>query len=124
VKPGAILGQLILALAVVGPAAAAPRPCAEPNVVVSATDPGDFETGCDGAAAAARFLAASGLQTRIPIEITFVDVMPDVVAGAPAVGCYNRADERIYLLTYARCSTMPMSHSIRSTSAPSPTGTS
>jgi hypothetical protein len=112
VRPVPVLGLAVLVLAHLGAVEAAPRPCTQPNVVVSATDPGDFDTGCRGAAAAARFLAASGVDTRVPIEIWFVDVMPEAAGGAPAVGCYVRSVERIYMLTFARCSTRRMSHGV------------
>lgn len=82
------------------------------NVVVEAADARDFETACRGAVAAAEFLAASRLDVGIPIEISFVDVMPDSVAGTPSVGCYVRARNRIYVLTFARCRQRPLAHDV------------
>lgn len=96
----------------VGVADSAPARCPSANVVVDAEDQRDFETGCQAAAAAAEFLAGSGLQTAIPIEISFVDVMPEVAAGLPSVGCYVRADNHIYVFTYARCRTKTLSHGV------------
>jgi hypothetical protein len=90
----------------------APARCPQGNVVVEAADARDFETGCRGAAAAVEFLAASGLGVGIPIEISFVDVMPEIVAGTPAVGCYVRAGDRIYVLTFARCRQRPLTHDV------------
>ena len=95
-----------------GVAASAPEPCPSANVVVDAIDRADFATGCRAAAAAAEFLAGSALQTAIPIEISFVDVMPDIVADSPAVGCYVRADKRIYVLTFARCRQKRLAHDV------------
>lgn len=90
----------------------APARCPKGNVVIEAADASDFETGCRGAAAAAEFLAASGLDAGIPIEISFVDVMPDSVAATPAVGCYVRASSRIYVLTFARCQQRRLAHDV------------
>jgi hypothetical protein len=73
----------------------APARCPQGNVVIEAADASDFETGCRGAAAAAEFLAASGLDAGILIEISFVDVMPDSVAATPSVGCHVSAKSRI-----------------------------
>jgi hypothetical protein len=112
VRAEAVLSLAVLVFAALGAAEATPRPCAQTNVVVSADDPGDFDAGCRGAAVAARFLAASGLDTRVPIEIRFVDVMPEVVAGAPSVGCYVRSAGIIYVLTFARCRTKRLSHGV------------
>lgn len=111
-RAGAVLGLAVLVLTGLGAAEGAPRPCAQPNVVVNASDPGDFDTGCLGAAEAARFLAASGLDTRVPIEISFVDVMPETAGGALAVGCYVRSIERIYLLTFDRCRGRRLAHDV------------
>ena len=111
-RAGVVLSLAVLVFAGLGAAEAAPRPCAQPNVVVSADDPGDFDTGCRGAAAAARFLAASALDTRVPIDIRFVDVMPEAAGGMPSVGCYVRSAETIYVLTFARCRTKRLSHDV------------
>jgi hypothetical protein len=112
VRAGVVLSLAVLVFAGLGAAEAAPRPCAQPNVSVSADDPGDFDAGCRGAAAAARFLAASGLDTRVPIDIRFVDVMPEAAGGMPSVGCYVRSAETIYVLTFARCRTKRLSHGV------------
>ena len=93
-------------------AAPAPARCPEGNVVIEAADASDFEIGCRGAAAAAEFLAASGLDGGTPIEISFVDVMPDSVAATPMVGCYVRAKNRIYVLTFARCQQRRLAHDV------------
>lgn len=93
-------------------AASAPARCPKGNVVIDAADASDFETGCRGAAAAAEFLAASGLDIGIPIEISFVDVMPEIVAATPLVGCYVRARNRIYVLTFARCRQRQLTHDV------------
>jgi len=90
----------------------APARCPKGNVVIEAADARDFETGCRGAAAAGEFLAASGLDVGIPIEISFVDVMPDGVAATPLVGCYVRAEHRIYVLTFARCRQRRLAHDV------------
>ncbi len=90
----------------------APARCPQGNVVVEAADARDFETGCRGAAAAAEFLAGSGLDVGIPIEISFVDVMPEIVAATPLVGCYIRARNRIYVLTFARCQQRRLAHDV------------
>ena len=96
----------------VGVVAAAPTRCPTANVVVDAAESLDFDTGCRGAAAAADFLAPSGLETGIPIEIWFVDVMPDIAADTPAVGCYVRSENRIYVLTFARCQQRRLAHDV------------
>jgi hypothetical protein len=93
-------------------AAPAPARCPQGNVVIEAADAHDFETGCRGAAAAAEFLAASGLDGGIPIEISFVDVMPESVAASSSVGCYVRAKSRIYVLTFARCQQRRLAHDV------------
>ena len=107
-------GLALFALLCGSGVAATPAPvrCPQGNVVVEAAEASDFETGCRGAAAAAEFLAASGLDAGIPIEISFVDVMPDSVAGTPAVGCYVRARNRIYVLTFARCQQRRLAHDV------------
>jgi len=90
----------------------APARCPQGKVVIEAADASDFETGCGGAAAAAEFLAASGLDAGILIEISFVDVMPDSVAATPSVGCYVSARSRIYVLTFARCQQRRLTHDV------------
>jgi hypothetical protein len=106
------IGLAFTLWAAVGVVAAAPTRCPAANVVIDAADSGDFDAGCRAASAAAEFLAASGLATGIPIEIWFVDVMPDVAADTPAVGCYVRAENRIYVLTFARCQQRRLAHDV------------
>jgi hypothetical protein len=92
--------------------AAQPLPCAGSNVVVEADDPADREAGCRGAEAAAAFLAASGLDTQVPIRITFVETLPPSVGALPAVGCYVRSEDRVYLLSFARCQRKKLDHDV------------
>jgi hypothetical protein len=92
--------------------AAQPLQCAGSNVVVEADDPADREAGCRGAEAAAAFLAASGLDTQVPIRITFVESLPPSVGALPAVGCYVRSEDRVYVLSFARCQRRKLDHDV------------
>jgi hypothetical protein len=92
--------------------AAQPLPCAGSKVVVEADDPADREAGCRGAEAAAAFLAASGLDTQVPIRITFVASLPPSAGALPAVGCYVRSEDRVYVLSFARCRRTKLDHDV------------
>ncbi len=81
-------------------------------MVVEADDPADREAGCRGAEAAAGFLAASGLDTQIPIRINFVESLPPSAGALPAVGCYVRSEDRIYVLSFARCQRKKLEHDV------------
>ena len=92
--------------------AAQPLPCAGSNVVVEAEDPADREAGCRGAGAAAAFLAASGLDTQVPVRITFVESLPPSAGALPAVGCYVRSEDRVYVLSFAGCERTKLEHDV------------
>jgi hypothetical protein len=70
---------------------------------VHSLDKEDIETGCKGAADAVAFLRALGLDTAAPVEVRFVERIPDVVGGAMALGCNVNAERRIYMLTFSEC---------------------
>jgi hypothetical protein len=102
-----------LCLALVGPGEAAQSlTCAGSTVVVEAADPADREAGCRGAESAVAFLAASGLDTRAPIRISFVESLPPSAGALPAVGCYVRSEDRVYVLTFARCQHKKLEHDV------------
>jgi hypothetical protein len=81
-------------------------------VVVEADDPSDREAGCRGAEAAAAFLAPSGLDTQVPVRITFVESRPPSAGALPAVGCYVRSEDRVYVLSFARCERKKLEHDV------------
>jgi hypothetical protein len=107
-----LIASALLAAVALAAAAAEPTRCPEGRVTVTAADSADIEDGCDGAAAAIAFFAAQGVEPRGSIEISFVDVMPPVVADSPSVGCYVRSEGRIYVLAFERCRTLRMGHDI------------
>lgn len=86
--------------------------CAGSSVVVEAADPADREAGCRGAEAAAAFLAASGLGAQIPVHISFVESLPPSAGVLPAVGCYVRSEDRVYVLSFARCQQKKLEHDV------------
>lgn len=103
----------VLCLVLVGQGAAAQAlACAGSSVVVEAADPADREAGCRGAEAAAAFLAASGLDTQVPIRISFVERLPPSAGALPAVGCYVRSEDRVYVLSFARCRGRKLEHDV------------
>jgi hypothetical protein len=91
---------------------AQPLLCTGSSVVVEAEDPADREAGCRGAEAAAAFLAASGVDTQVPVRITFVESLPPSAGALPAVGCYVRSEDRVYLLSFARCQHKKLEHDV------------
>lgn len=102
-----------LCLVLVGQGEAAQSlPCAGSSVVVEAAEPADREAGCRGAEAAAAFLAASGLDTQFPIRISFVESLPPSAGALPAVGCYVRSEDRVYVLSFARCRGKKLEHDV------------
>jgi hypothetical protein len=81
-----------------GPAASTSRPCPTvPAVHVSAADPHDADTACDGAAAAVRFFEARGLRTFDRGDLQLRDAVP-VAQGRDAAGCWLAAERRIVIL--------------------------
>jgi hypothetical protein len=92
--------------------AAQPLTCAGSSVVVEAADPADREAGCRGAESAAAFLAASGVDTQVPVRISFVESLPPSVGALPAVGCYVRSEDRVYVLSFARCQHKKLEHDV------------
>ncbi len=66
-------------------------------------DKEDVETGCKGAADAVAFLGALGLDTTAPVEVRFVESLPDGLAAITALGCNVNAERRIYVLTFSGC---------------------
>ena len=77
--------------------------CAGSNVTVHSIDREDAEDGCKGAADAVAFLGAFGFRTSIPIEIRFLDQLPEGLANPSALGCSVKAQQRVYMLTFSRC---------------------
>jgi hypothetical protein len=78
-------------------------------VSVHSLDTEDAETGCKGAADAVAFLAARGFDTTAPVEVRFVERLPDAFAafaGASVLGCNVKAEQRIYMLTFSECRKM------------------
>lgn len=75
--------------------------CPGMNVSVHALDAEDAETGCKGAADAVAFLAALGFDATARVEIRFVDTIPGGFASAPPFGCYAKAEQRAYMLTFS-----------------------
>jgi hypothetical protein len=78
-------------------------------VTVHSLDTEDAETGCKGAADAVAFLAARGFDTTAPVEVRFVERLPDAFAafaGASVLGCNVKAEQRIYMLTFSECRKM------------------
>lgn len=100
-----------LALALFGVTGAAQERCPSADAVVHASEPADLRAGCEGAAAAVKFLAANGFDTAQPLEIHFVEAMPESIPG-PTLGCYVRAKRRIYMLNGSRCIGRVLSHGV------------
>jgi hypothetical protein len=80
--------------------------CQGMNVSVHALDAKDTETGCKGAADAVAFLAAQGFDATARVEIRFVDTIPGGLADAPWFGCYAKAEQRVYVLTFFASQTL------------------
>jgi hypothetical protein len=76
--------------------------CVDAVISVQADDSADAALGCAGAADAVAFLVANGLDATQPAEIVFVDRLP-ASGGGSAFGCYLRAEQRIYMISYAEC---------------------
>lgn len=111
--PRKALFAMALCFVLGGPGQAAqPHSCAGSNVAVEAADPADRETGCRSAEAAAGFLAAGGISTQAPIRITIVESLPPSVGALPAVGCYVRSEDRVYVLSFARCQRTKLEHDV------------
>jgi hypothetical protein len=95
--------MLLCFLAVSGGAARADEAhCPGTSVSVHSLDKEDLETGCKAAADAVAFLATFGVRTTSPVEIRFLDKLPDGVANPSAVGCSVNAQRRVYMLTFAK----------------------
>ena len=77
--------------------------CPGTSVSVHSLDKEDAETGCKGAVDAVAFLAALGVDTTAPVEVRFVERIPDLVGGVMALGCNVKAERRIYMLTFSEC---------------------
>jgi hypothetical protein len=73
------------------------------SVAVHSLDKEDADIGCKAAADALAFLGAFGFRTTTPIEIRFLDKLPDGVASPSALGCSVNAQQRVYMLTFAKC---------------------
>lgn len=107
-----IFAGLALALIAAVDAAAQTR-CSAADAVVYAADAADVRTGCAAANEAAAFLAAQGFDPSYPIDIRFVDVMPDAASGLPTLGCFVQAQLRIYVLAFDRCRTRVLQHGLK-----------
>jgi hypothetical protein len=86
--------------------------CPDTGSLVRATDAADAQSACSAVADTQAFLAAQGLDTSPAIEIRFVDVMPEIVAGLPVLGCYVRSEQVVYALTFEQCRTRRLPHGI------------
>ena len=80
--------------------------CPGTSASVNSIDKEDLETGCKGAADATAFLAARGLNVAAPVEIRFVEKLPDVHPAVSAFGRHIKAEQRIYMLTFSECRKM------------------
>lgn len=58
---------------------------------------------CRAVSDALAFLAANGLDTSAPVELVFVDTLPDLPPQTAAFGSYWRTEQRIYMLHIAAC---------------------
>jgi hypothetical protein len=97
--------------ALAGTAGAQTR-CPDTGAIVHASDTADAQSGCGAVSDAQAFLAAQGLDTSPAIEIRFVEVMPEIVAGLPVLGCYVRSEQVVYALSFAQCRTRRLPHDI------------
>lgn len=96
----ALRATLVVVLAQ-GCVAAAQMQCdGAPSVRVWSRYESDVAVACAGAADAASFLSAQGLDTSKPVGLELVDALPGH-ASASAVGCYLDAERRAFVLTYA-----------------------
>ena len=80
--------------------------CPGSSVSVYSLDKEDAEDGCKAAADAVAFLAALGVHTTSPVEIRFLERLPDGLANPFALGCSVNAEQRVYVLTYSKCRTL------------------
>jgi hypothetical protein len=106
-----IVAGLVLALVASADAAAQTR-CQAAGAVVYATDNADVQSGCAAAGDGTAFLAAQGLDTNHPIEIRFVEVIPDLPPEVPALGCFVRSQQRIYMLAFEQCRTRVLAYGL------------
>lgn len=97
--------------ALAGSAGAQTR-CPDTGALVHASDAADAQSACGAVADTQTFLAAQGLDTSPAIEIRFVDVMPEIVAGLPVLGCYVRSEQVVYALSFEQCRTRRLPHDI------------
>lgn len=86
--------------------------CPDTGALVHASDTADAQSACRAVADTQAFLAAQGLDTSHAIEIRFVEVMPEIVAGLPVLGCYVRSEQVIYALSFEQCRTRRLPHDI------------
>ena len=86
--------------------------CPDTGALVHASDVADAQSACGAVADAKAFLAAQGLDTSHAIEIRFVEVMPEIVAGLPVLGCYVRSEQVVYALSFEQCRTRRLPHGI------------
>ena len=77
--------------------------CPGLNVSIHSLDKEDAATACKGAADAVAFLAAFGLDTTAPVSVRILDRLPEGIAPPAALGCEVRAEQRVYMLTFAAC---------------------
>ena len=77
--------------------------CPGLNVSIHSLEKEDAEAGCKGAADAVAFLAAFKLDTTAPVDVRILDRLPEGIAPPAALGCEVRAEQRVYMLTFAAC---------------------
>jgi hypothetical protein len=103
---------LALATWVLAGNAGAQTRCPDTGAIVHASDAADAKSACGAVADAQAFLAAQGLDTSPAIEIRFVELMPEIVAGLPVLGCYVRSEQVVYALSFEQCRTRRLPHDI------------
>jgi hypothetical protein len=88
------------AVALAGDAAAAATRCEGGGVVVRGASGSDAAQICAGGRDAIAFFAGQQLATAVEVEIQVTGRLPDKVSPS-AVGCYDPARKRVYMLPYA-----------------------
>lgn len=103
--PGVRVGLWIVLAGALAPAAfAAERiSCSGVPAAVTFDDASDTEAACRGAGDAFVFLQSNGLTVGAAVEIHIVSTVPAGMAD-DVFGCFDKASDRAYILTYATCS--------------------
>ena len=59
-----------------------------------------------------RFSRPTASTREVPVRISFVESLPPSAGGLPAVGCYVRSEDRVYVLSFARCQHKKLEHDV------------